>query len=836
MTSGTNCANCGTLLPAGASICTGCGARATTCGSCGSSLLPAHRFCPGCGSSVGVGSGPNPRPSFSPWDQVLLKLRAATLGEFEIQRELGRGGMAAVYLAHEIALNRKVAIKVMAPGLFMGEGMVERFRHEAVTVANLGHPNIITIHAVREFEDLYFLVMKFVNGRTLDSIILDSGPLPIPQVRAIMFQIGSALNYAHRQGVVHRDIKPANILIDDDGNAVVTDFGIAKVTQSQGHTQTGSLIGTPAFMSPEQCRSGAITPASDQYSLGIVAFELLTGIPPFSGATFDVMQAHIERRLPSIQDLRPDCPVELERAIRRMCEKDPARRFPTMAQALVAMGAAPLAEEDPHRSDLATLAVSGEWPAEADSPPPRSPIPRGPRSSHARTARTLEMASAATIALPVTSISITEPPAPLTVGETARLQATSRDAAGNEQERLVAWSSSEPGVASIDQEGELLALAPGEATISASVEGVAASVQVVVAPAAVRPSGAFVGTGAEPERRWRWVAPVVGLAAIAAVALIARSGSAPGGLLAGSGLQVARPPSPVVVGDTFLLTATPFGELRARDARSPLLWQSYDTTVVAVDSTMGLVMARAPGLTQILAIQGSLRDSVPVVVQRGAVSIVAIGQPPALVVGDTGRFVADLWDARGNRLQGLEVAWSTGHEEVLRVDSLTGRYAALSAGTASVTATVEGVGGTIGLVVAAPPSPAAPGPEPVATVRPEVQFREGLGEYVSALRAGNLDQVVSFYRPMTAEDVANMTWLQHLLRTREWRYRVREWRLTGEPRVTDETAAVDLGVRITWNDAAGQARDQWIPFVSEFVRSTRGWHLRTARIAGSPVR
>jgi serine/threonine protein kinase len=193
--------------------------------------------------------------------------------------------MAAVYLAHELALDRKVAMKVMSPALLTNQGMIERFEREARTVAKLNHPNIVALYAVRQVEDLHFFTMQFVEGRSLDHILFDSGPLPIRTVRNLLFTIGNALAYAHRRGVVHRDVKPANILVNEEGSAVVTDFGNAKVAQDTTGTynQTNTLVGTPAYISPEQCYGYVATAASDQYSLGILAYELLTGHVPFAG-------------------------------------------------------------------------------------------------------------------------------------------------------------------------------------------------------------------------------------------------------------------------------------------------------------------------------------------------------------------------------------------------------------------------------------------------------------------------------------------------------------------------------------------------------------------------
>jgi serine/threonine protein kinase len=309
-------------------------------------------------------------------DLLLERLRAATLGEYEIYGELGRGGMATVYLAHELALDRKVAIKVMAPALTYGSGMTERFKREARTSAQLSHPNIIPVYAVREAGELLFFIMKLVEGTPLDSIMKELGKLPIPMVEAILAQIGGAFGYAHRRGVVHRDIKPSNILIDEEGWAVVTDFGIAKVQQSEALTQTGTAVGTPTYMSPEQCGGGEIDGRSDQYSLGVVAYEMLTGRPPFAGGMMTLMYAHFHEPVPPIELSRPDCPEPLRAAVMRMLEKDPAARWPSVEEAVAAIGGRQLPHDDPTRSQLILLARSGSaHKIVSQVQTPRSPIP-----------------------------------------------------------------------------------------------------------------------------------------------------------------------------------------------------------------------------------------------------------------------------------------------------------------------------------------------------------------------------------------------------------------------------------------------------------------------------
>ena len=212
-----------------------------SCARCGAALAPGARFCSKCGldASGEQPGGATRRISVTANGDaqagLLEDLRKDTLGTYDIAGVLGRGGMATVYLAHEIALDRKVAIKVMSPALMQsGPGMADRFKREARTAAALSHPHIIPIYGVRESGHLLFFIMKYVQGRGLDAIIKEHGPLPIKMVQAILSQAGSALDYAHRHGVIHRDIKPANIMLDVEGWAVVTDFGIAKVSDSQG--------------------------------------------------------------------------------------------------------------------------------------------------------------------------------------------------------------------------------------------------------------------------------------------------------------------------------------------------------------------------------------------------------------------------------------------------------------------------------------------------------------------------------------------------------------------------------------------------------------------------
>jgi len=344
-------------------------ASASTCPQCGAAVGSGVYFCPRCGTGIPVPEGARATVAAPPGaareggrNAQLEALRQAALGDYEVLAELGHGGMATVYLGHDLALDRKVAIKVLAPALLlMGEGMVERFKREARTAAALSHPHIIPIYAVKQHDDVLYFVMKYVQGRSLDAVIRDVGPLPIAMVQTILAHVSDALGYAHRHGVIHRDVKSANIMLDEDGWAVVTDFGIAKVVQAEGLTLTGVTVGTPTYMSPEQCDMREVTGASDQYSLGVVAYEMLTGHLPFKGdSTMSVMYAHFNEPPRPVTELRHDCPPNLGAGVMRMLEKEPSRRWPSMDDVVAVCGRPSLRHDDPVRREMITLAKAGD--------------------------------------------------------------------------------------------------------------------------------------------------------------------------------------------------------------------------------------------------------------------------------------------------------------------------------------------------------------------------------------------------------------------------------------------------------------------------------------------
>jgi serine/threonine-protein kinase len=248
-------------------------------------------------------------------------------GRYRIQRKLGAGGMADVYLAEDQELGRRVAIKILNSRHGNDDQFIERFRREAKNAAALNHPNIVSIYDRGEAEDTYYIAMEFLDGRTLKELIVSRGAAPINVAIEYARQILSALRFAHRHGIVHRDIKPHNVLVDGEGRVKVTDFGIARAGTSQ-MTETGSIVGTAQYLSPEQARGTEVDPRSDLYSLGVVLYELLTGKTPFDGETpVEIAMKHLSNTPKPPSKLRGDIPPELDMVVLRALAKNPDDRY-----------------------------------------------------------------------------------------------------------------------------------------------------------------------------------------------------------------------------------------------------------------------------------------------------------------------------------------------------------------------------------------------------------------------------------------------------------------------------------------------------------------------------
>jgi serine/threonine-protein kinase len=262
-------------------------------------------------------------------EAAFIALQESLAGRYSLQRELGRGGMGIVYLAHEVALDRPVALKLLPPLLAAEPSLRERFMREARTAARLSQPNIVPIHTVDEVADFVFFTMAYVEGESLGDAIRRRGALPAAEAARVVREVAWALAYAHAQGVVHRDVKPDNILLEaGSGRALVTDFGIAQVRTAPGLTGHGEVLGTAEFMSPEQASGEAVDERSDIYSLGVVAYYALTGRLPFEGdSVAAILAKHITQAAPPIASVAPEIPRHLAQAVDRCLAKNPADRF-----------------------------------------------------------------------------------------------------------------------------------------------------------------------------------------------------------------------------------------------------------------------------------------------------------------------------------------------------------------------------------------------------------------------------------------------------------------------------------------------------------------------------
>ncbi len=370
------------------------------CKRCGQQVDTSVRFCPRCGedltSLTGAGQpgATAPLAAQPPQENETDIVREALKDEYELEKELGRGGMAVVYKARDKQLEREVAIKVLPFSLSFDAEFVERFQREARTAGKLEHPNIIPIYRVGRAGRVIYFVMKFIRGKSLSGVIETRGALPVPEIRRMLIECARALGYAHKHGIVHRDIKPDNIMFDELGQAIVTDFGIAKAQSGARLTGTGMSIGTPHYMSPEQARAQNLDGRSDVYSLGVVGYQCLTGHVPFDGEdSFSIGYKHIMEELP-VPPLESAEQRDLFGVIQRMMAKKPDDRFQNAEELIAALesGGAP-----------ASMAELSTMPTRAIEP--MKPPPKGAPPAPA-------VVSAATTPLPRASASMAKPKEP----------------------------------------------------------------------------------------------------------------------------------------------------------------------------------------------------------------------------------------------------------------------------------------------------------------------------------------------------------------------------------------------------------------------------------------
>jgi len=278
-----------------------------------------------------------PKPATSPADfRTPAPVGARQIGKYLVKGELGRGGMGAVYLAEQPGLGREVAIKELILSPAADPTALMRFLQEAQVMARTSHPNLVQVHDLEQIGDANYIVLEFVRGRSLRDMV-NQGPVPLPQTFAVMHGVLQALDYAHKHAIVHRDMKPENVLLSDEGNVKVADFGIARLTDDSGPggtaTKTGTTVGTPQYMSPEQVASSKVDGRSDLYSAGIMFYELVVGQPPFTASEadgpFTLMAKHVQAppKPPSVH--RPGLDMRLEEMIMKSLSKRPEDRFQT---------------------------------------------------------------------------------------------------------------------------------------------------------------------------------------------------------------------------------------------------------------------------------------------------------------------------------------------------------------------------------------------------------------------------------------------------------------------------------------------------------------------------
>ena len=775
------------------------------CQQCGAAIDGAL-FCPRCG--VDVSGQPSEIVDLPVGGATQIRatmqraLRDATLGEYDILAELGRGGMATVFLAHDIALDRRVAVKVVAPHLFEGEGMVERFKLEARTAAQLSHPHIIPIYAVRESAATIFFVMKFIEGRPLDSIIKKLGPLPIPMVKDTLTRIGGALGYAHRRDVVHRDVKPGNIMIDEEGSPIMTDFGIAKVAQAKGLTATGAAIGTPSYMSPEQCEGRDVTGASDQYSLGIVAFEMLTGRLPFTGdSAFKVMYKHCQDPLPSLEDFRPDCPPDLRETVSRMVAKDPADRWPSLEAAVQKLGAhATLSYHDPVRTQMIAIVKEGDHrEILARIRTPRSPVPRvatragahapGHDPTRGTKRRTMLIAAAVVVVLGAGAVAMLRP-----------------------------WRGADASGAA----GDLPEVGSG---VAGEAGGAApASVTAGVGPGGDAPTGGQDAAGAsEPTAE----------AAGTVAGLSSATPPAEGGTAAPpsaeaapepAGGQPVTPPGPAVASmritglsgpllpdASVALAATGLDASGAPLGPLSPAWASSDPAVARVTSD-GVVSAAGPGVAIITASLARITSEVSVTVLAEPVVAVAVRPGSlALTVGESATLSAAPTSAGGRALAGRAVTWASGDARTVAVTQ-AGVVRALAPGSVAVTATSEGVSASVTVSVAAPP------------VSTRTAIEEAIQSYARALEARDIERVRLAYPGITAQQERQLAQALELMNELRAELRVDAVEEAGD------RATADVSGTYTYVNASTRRQERAaISFRAIFERGPEGWRLVETR-------
>ena len=719
---------------------------ALACPTCHATILADDKFCAGCGARLSDIGTPAPVG-----DPLLQKLRGATLGYYDIHSELGRGGMAAVYLAYDLRLQRKVAIKVMFPELMLSSGMAERFMLEARTAARLAHPNIVVIHAVSHSDDLYYFVMSLVEGATLEDVVRQQRRVPLAEVRWIITQAARALLHAHGEGVVHRDVKPANILVSTRGDIVLSDFGIAKASQAPSLTRTGSAVGTPSYMSPEQVLAEEISGSSDQYALGVVAYEMLAGQPPFRGPAIEVQWAHVHRDPPSLVELAPDAPRTLADTVMRMLTKRPADRWPSLEAVIDEFSNDLGANGGTARTSLARQASALQSiRSHSLKPTPHSPIPQ----TTVRPITRERSGVVLPISAPAPAIDLvggerssaspsesTDAPHELEVGETLSLGVESENGAAD----AARFESTDRDVIDVDARGLVTARASGSASVLIVADDGIARVSFMVrkgaasslaparlhlAPADVElEAGATVqilartldvaGHVTESAAPTKWIARDTRVVTSSSDGLLTAIASGRATVMVTAGSVSSEVHVHVVPALVARITVSP--ERLSMTAQSTSVLdvalidrrgrrvtdrgfrvESEDRSIATVTAA-GVVRGVSAGRTRVLIACEDVSIAVPVVIEAAAVASLTLTPPSlALDVGDSEWVRVTMVDDRGVGLEGRAVRWTGDQPHIATVEP-SGRVTAHAPGHMRITASAGTASQTLAVSVAAVP-------------------------------------------------------------------------------------------------------------------------------------